>query len=161
VNPQFEERLTVREKERKMAVKPVPKGYHTVTPSLAVKGAAKLIDFIKAAFGGEELMRMPMPSGEIMHAEVKIGDSMIMLNDAMQQPPTNTSLFLYVADVDALYKRAVKAGASSVSEPADMFWGDRMAQVKDHFGNTWGIGTHKEDVSPKEMHKRAEAAMKR
>jgi len=96
-----------------------------------------------------------------MHAEVKIGDSIVMLNDAMQQPPTTTSLFLYVPDVDALYKRAVKAGATSVSEPADMFWGDRMAQVKDHFGNTWGIGTHKEDVSPKEMHKRAEAAMKR
>jgi uncharacterized glyoxalase superfamily protein PhnB len=144
-----------------MAVKPVPKGYHTVTPSLVVKGAAKLIDFIKAAFGGEELMRMPMPSGEIMHAEVRIGDSVVMLNDAIQQPTTTSSLFLYVPDVDGLYKRAVKAGATSVSEPADMFWGDRMAQVKDHFGNSWGIATHKEDLSPKEMQKRAEAAMKR
>jgi len=144
-----------------MAVKPVPKGYHTVTPSLVVKGAAKLIDFIKAAFGGEEIMRMPAPSGEIMHAEVRIGDSVIMLNDAMQQPPTTSTLFLYVPDVDALYKRAVKAGATPTSEPADMFWGDRMAQVKDHFGNSWGIATHKEDVSPKEMQKRAEAAMKR
>jgi PhnB protein len=144
-----------------MAVKPVPKGYHTVTPSLVVKGAAKLIDFIKAAFGGEELMRMPTPSGEIMHAEVRIGDSVVMLNDAIQQPPTTSSLFLYVTDVDGLYKRAVNAGATSVSEPADMFWGDRMAQVKDHFGNSWGIATHKEDVSPKEMQKRAEAAMKR
>ena len=144
-----------------MAVKPVPKGYHTVTPSLVVKGAAKLIDFIKAAFGGEEIMRMPAPSGEIMHAEVRIGDSVVMLNDAMQQPPTTSSLFLYVPDVDALYKRAVKAEATPTSEPADMFWGDRMAQVKDHFGNSWGIATHKEDVSPKEMQKRAEAAMKR
>jgi len=144
-----------------MAVKPVPKGYHTVTPSLVVKGAAKLIDFIKAAFGGEEVMRMPTPSGEIMHAEVKIGDSIVMLNDAMQQPVTTSSLFLYVPDVDGLYKRALKAGATSVSEPADMFWGDRMAQVKDHFGNSWGIATHREDVSPKEMQKRAEAAMKR
>jgi PhnB protein len=143
-----------------MAVKPIPKGYHTVTPSLVVKGAAKLIDFIKAAFGGEELMRMPTPSGEIMHAEVRIGDSVVMLNDAMHQPPTTSSLFLYVPDADGLYKRAVKAGATSVSEPADMFWGDRMAQVKDHFGNSWGIATHKEDVSPKEMQKRAEAAMK-
>ncbi len=144
-----------------MAVKPVPKGYHTVTPSLVVKGAAKLIDFIKAAFGGEEIMRMPTPSGEIMHAEVRIGDSVVMLNDAIQQPATTSSLFLYVPDVDGLYKRAVKAGATSVSEAADMFWGDRMAQVRDHFVNSWGIATHKEDVSPKEMQKRAEAAMKR
>jgi uncharacterized glyoxalase superfamily protein PhnB len=144
-----------------MAVKPVPKGYHTVTPSLVVKGAAKLIDFIKAAFGAKELMRMPAPSGEIMHAEVKIGDSIVMLNDAMQQAVTTSSLFLYVPDVDGLYQRAVKAGATSVSEPADMFWGDRMAMVRDHFGNSWGIATHKEDVSPKEMQKRAEAAMKR
>jgi PhnB protein len=143
-----------------MAVKAVPKGFHTVTPSLVVKGAAKMIDFIKAAFGGEELMRMPTPSGEIMHAEVKIGDSIVMLNDAMQQPATTSSLFLYVPDVDRLYERAVKAGATSVSEPADMFWGDRMAMVRDDFGNSWGIATHKENVSPKEMQKRAEAAMK-
>ena len=143
-----------------MSVKPVPKGYHTVTPSLVVKGAAKLIDFIKAAFGGEELMRMPAPSGEIMHAEVKIGDSIVMLNDAMQQPSTTSSLLLYVPDVDARHKRAVKAGAISVSEPADMFWGDRMAAVKDQFGNTWAIATHKEDVPRKEMQKRAEAAMR-
>ena len=143
-----------------MAVKPVPKGFHTVTPSLVVKGAAKMIDFIKAAFGGEELMRMPTPSGEIMHAEVKIGDSIVMINDAMQQPATTSSLFLYVPDVDRLYERAVKAGATSVSEPADMFWGDRMAMVRDDFGNSWGIATHKENVSPKEMQKRAEAAMK-
>jgi PhnB protein len=143
-----------------MAVKPVPKGFHTVTPSLVVKGAAKMIDFIKAAFGGEELVRMPTPNGEIMHAEVKIGDSIVMLNDAMQQPATTSSLFLYVPDVDRLYERAVKAGATSVSEPADMFWGDRMAMVRDDFGNSWGIATHKENVSPKEMQKRAEAAIK-
>ncbi len=148
------------ERSKQWQSNPFPKGYHTVTPSLPVKGAAKLIDFIKAAFGGEELMRMPMPSGEIMHAEVRIGDSVVMLTDAIQQPPTTSSLFLYVPDVDALYKRAVKAGATSVSEPADMFWGDRMAQVKDHFGNSWGIATHKEDVSPQEMQKRAQAAMK-
>jgi PhnB protein len=83
-----------------------------------------------------------------------------MLTDAIQQSPTTSSLFLYVPDVDALYKRAVRAGATPISEPADMFWGDRMAQVKDHFGTSWGIATHKEDVSPKEMQKRAEAAMK-
>src|SRR5215470_8517964 len=110
-----------------MAVKPVPEGYHTVTPFLTVKGAAKLIDFLKEAFGGEEAMRMPTPSGEIMHAEVKIGDSVVMLNDAMGgQPASTTTLFLYVKDADALYKRAVKAGAKSVSQPEDMFWGDRV-----------------------------------
>lgn len=143
-----------------MAVKPIPEGYHTVTTSLAVKGAAKLIDFLKAAFGGEEAFRMPLPSGEIMHAEVRIGDSVVMLTDAMAQPPTTSSLFLYVNDADAVYRRALKAGASSVSAPTDMFWGDRVAQVKDQFGNHWSIATHKEDVSPQEMEKRAEAAMK-
>jgi uncharacterized glyoxalase superfamily protein PhnB len=143
-----------------MAVKAIPDGYHTVTPSLVVKGAAKLIDFIKEAFGGEEAFRMPGPGGEVMHAEVRIGDSVVMLNDPMQQQPTTTSLFLYVTDVDGVYKRAVKAGATSLSEPADMFWGDRMAQVKDQFGNQWSIATHKEDVPPQEMQKRMEAAMK-
>jgi uncharacterized glyoxalase superfamily protein PhnB len=143
-----------------MAVKAIPDGYHTVTPSLVVKGAAKLIDFIKEAFGGEEAFRMPGPGGAVMHAEVKIGDSVVMLNDAMQQQPTTASLFLYVTDVDGVYKRAVKAGATSLSEPADMFWGDRMAQVKDQFGNQWSIATHKEDVPPQEMQKRMEAAMK-
>jgi PhnB protein len=110
-----------------MAVKAIPEGYHSVTPSLVVKGADKLIDFIKEAFGAEEAFRMPAPTGEIMHAEVKIGDSVVMLNDAMGQSPTTSSLFLYVTDVDRVYQRALKAGATSVSEPANMFWGDRMA----------------------------------
>ena len=143
-----------------MAVKAVPEGYHTVTPFLTVKGAAKLIDFLKEAFGGQEAMRMPTPSGEIMHAEVRIGDSVVMLNDAMGQPGSITTLFLYVNDVDAMYKRAVKAGAKSVAEPADMFWGDRVGRLDDQFGNHYWIGTHKEDVTPQEMGKRAEAAMK-
>ncbi len=143
-----------------MAVKPIPEGYHTVTPSLTVKGAAKLIEFVEAAFGGTEAFRMPMPSGDIMHAEVTIGDSVVMLDDAIQQPPTASSLFLYLNDVDGVYKRALKAGAISVSAPADMFWGDRVAQVKDPFGNRWSIATHKEDVPPQEMERRAAAAMK-
>jgi PhnB protein len=143
-----------------MAVKAIPEGYHTVTPSLVVKGAAQLIDFLKQAFGAEEEFRMPAPSGEIMHAEVKIGDSIVMLNDPMSQPATTASLFLYVGDVDAAYRRALKAGAGAVSEPADMFWGDRLAQVKDQFGNHWSIATHKEDVPPRELEKRAAAAMK-
>ena len=143
-----------------MAVKAIPEGYHSVTPSLVVKGAAKLINFMKEAFGAEEAFRMPAPNGEIMHAEVRIGDSIVMLNDAMRQSPTSSSLFLYVTDVDGVYQRAVKAGATSLSEPANMFWGDRMAQVKDEFGNQWSIATHVEDVPPQEMEKRAEAAMR-
>ena len=143
-----------------MAVKAVPEGFHSVTPLLVVKGGAKLIDFLKNAFGGEETVRMPLPSGEIMHAEVKIGNSIVMLNDTMGQPTTATSLYLYVNDVDAVYNSALKAGATSDSKPTDMFWGDRVAQVKDQFGNQWSIATHKEDVPPQEMGKRAAAAMK-
>ncbi|MBV8055359.1 MAG: VOC family protein [Deltaproteobacteria bacterium] len=143
-----------------MAVKAIPDGYHSVTPSLVVKGAAKLIDFVKAAFGAEEAFRMPAATGEIMHAEVRIGDSVVMLNDAMRQTPTISSMFLYVADVDSVYQRALKAGATPLSEPANMFWGDRMAQVKDEFRNQWSIATHVEDVPPQELQKRAEVAMR-
>jgi PhnB protein len=143
-----------------MAIKAVPQGYHSVTPSLTVKGAARLIDFIKEAFEAEEAFRMPGPNGDIMHAEVRIGDSVVMLSDPMGQSPTTSSLFLYVTDVDRVYQRALKAGATSISEPANMFWGDRMAQVKDAFGNQWSIATHVEDVPPQEMQKRAEAAMR-
>lgn len=143
-----------------MAVKAIPDGYHSVTPMLVVKGAAKLIDFMKEAFGAQEAFRMPSPSGEIMHAEVKIGDSIVMLNDAMRQAPASTSLFLYVTDVDRVYQDALKAGATSLSAPANMFWGDRMAQVQDPFGNQWGIATHVEDVPTQEMEKRAAAAMR-
>jgi PhnB protein len=142
-----------------MAVKAIPDGYHSVTPTLIVKGAGKLIDFVKQAFGAEEAFRMPAPSGEIMHAEVRIGDSVIMLNDAMRQSPITSSLFLYVTDVDRVYQQALKAGATSLVEPANMFWGDRMAQVQDTFGNQWAIATHVEDVPPQEIEKRAAAAM--
>jgi PhnB protein len=144
-----------------MAVNAIPEGYHSVTPTLVVKGATRLIDFLKEAFGAEEAFRMPTPSGEVMHAEVRIGDSVVMLNDAMQQSPTASSLFLYVTDVDLVYQQALKAGAISLSAPANMFWGDRMAQVKDQFGNQWAIATHVEDVPAQEMGKRAAAAMGR
>jgi len=143
-----------------LAVKAIPEGYHSVTPSLSVQGAAKLIDFLKEGFGAQEAFRMPAPNGEIMHAEVKIGDSIVMLNDLMGQSPTTSSLFLYVTDVDQVYQRALKAGGTSLSAPANMFWGDRMAQVKDSFGNQWSIATHVEDVPPQEMQKLAEAAMR-
>jgi PhnB protein len=143
-----------------MPVKPIPDGYHSVTPQLNVKNAAKLIDFMKQAFGAEERMRMPGPGGALMHAEVKIGDSIVMMSDAVREAPMPGSIFLYVEDVDAVYQRALRAGATSVMEPTNMFWGDRFASVKDGFGNQWGIATHKEDVPPEEMPKRAEAFMK-
>jgi PhnB protein len=143
-----------------MPVKPIPEGFHSVTPELNVQGIPKLIDFMKKAFGAEELVRMPGPGGAIMHAEVKIGDSIVMMSEAVREAPMPGSIFLYVSDVDAVYKRALEAGATSVMEPANMFWGDRFSRVKDSCGNFWGIATHKEDVPPAEMPKRMEAFMK-
>jgi len=143
-----------------MAVKPIPDGYHTVTPQLNVQGAAKVIDFMKAAFEGQEMFRMPGPDGAILHAEVRVGDSVVMLSEALRESPMPGNIFLYVRDADATYKRAVQAGASSLTEPTNMFWGDRFARVKDPSGNVWAIATHVEDVPPEEMGKRAAAAMK-
>jgi PhnB protein len=140
-----------------MAVKPIPDGFHTVTPFLNTKGTAKLIDFLKAALGAEEIMRMPGPDGVVMHAEVNIGNSRLMLSEAMRTEPSSSSFYIYVNDVDALYKRAVGAGATSEAQPTDQFWGDRMATVKDPFGNTWSLATHKEDPTPEEIAKRMAA----
>ena len=143
-----------------MAVKPIPDGYHSVTPYLTVPGAAKLLDFLKQAFEAQELHRMPRPDGTIMHAEVRIGDSLVMMGEPMgSAQPMFGSLYLYVHDVDAVYKRALQAGATSTSEPADQFYGDRSAGIKDPVGNQWWIATHKEDVPPEEIAKRAEALM--
>jgi len=139
-------------------VKPVPKGFHAVTPALNQANAAQTIDFCKKAFGAKERMRMAGPGGKIMHAEIVIGDSIIMLNDAMQEPPQPAGLFLYVADVDKVFAKAVKAGATVVMSVQDMFWGDRLCRIADPSGNKWGIATHREDVPPKEMKKRAAAA---
>ena len=137
-----------------MAVKAIPDGYHSVTPYLIVKGAAQLIDFVKQAFGAQETFRMP-GGGGIMHAEVRIGDSMVMMSDAMgEYGPMPTMLFLYVEDVDAVYKRALKAGGVSTQEPEDQFWGDRGGAVKDAFGNQWWIATHVEDVPIEELERR-------
>ncbi len=145
-----------------MKVKPIPKGYHTVTPYLVVEGAAKLIDFLKKAFDAKEKERMKRPDGGIMHAEVKIGDSMIMMADAMgPYKPMPVTIYLYMKNTDTFYKRALAAGATSAMEPADMFWGDRNAGVKDAFGNQWWIATRKENVSPKELKKRAEEYSKK
>jgi PhnB protein len=143
-----------------MAVKPIPDGYHSVTPYLMVQGVAALIDFLKQAFGADEIFRMPRPDGAIMHAEVKIGDSMIMMGEAMgEHQPMPGSIYLYVNDADAVYQRALQAGATTMMEPGDQFWGDRQAGIKDPVGNFWWIATHQEDVSPEELAKRAEAYM--
>ena len=151
-----------------MAVKPVPDGYHTVTPYLIVKDAARALDFYQKAFGARELMRFPGPGGKIGHAEIKIGDSPIMLAD--EHPDmgavspqslggTPVGIALYVEDVDALTNRAVAAGATVVRPVADQFYGDRSATVLDPFGHKWTIATHKEDVSPEEMQRRMQALM--
>ncbi len=145
-----------------MAVKPVPEGLHTVTPYLVVSGVAKLIDFLKKAFDATELHRSTRPDGTVMHAQVRIGDSPIMMGEAMGEFPVKTaSLYMYVPDTDAVYKRAVAAGAVSIMEPMDMFYGDRNGGVKDFAGNEWWIATHIEDVPPAELERRAEEAMKR
>ncbi len=144
-----------------MAVKPIPEGYHSITPYLVVEGAVKLIDFLKEAFGAEERERMAMPDGTIRHAELKIGDSMLMMGEASgEYKPMPTALYLYVTDTDSTYRRAVAAGATSISEPADQFYGDRNAGVTDPSGNKWWIATHKEDVAPEELARRAQAARK-
>jgi uncharacterized glyoxalase superfamily protein PhnB len=143
-----------------MAVKAIPDGYHAITPYLVVPGVAKLLDFLKEAFGAEETHpRMTRPDGTVMHAEVRIGDSRVMLGEASDRfPAMPGSLYLYVPDTDALYRRALAAGATSLMEPADQFYGDRNAGVKDPSGNAWWIATHKEDVSHEELVRRAQAA---
>ena len=142
-----------------MAVKPIPEGYHTVTPYLVVEGAAGLIDFLKQAFDAEEVFRMDGPNGTIGHAEVKIGNSMIMLADASAEHQAQPCMIcLYVEDTDALYHRAIAAGATSIKEPANQFYGDRSGGVKDASGMQWWISTHVEDVTPEELQKRAAVA---
>ncbi len=143
-----------------MSVKPIPEGYHTVTPSLIVKDAAKLIDFLREAFDAKEIVRFDDPEGKVAHAEVKIGDSMLMIGEANAEfPPMPSMIHLYVENADAVYESAIKAGAETVKELVDQFYGDRSGCVKDSFGNQWWIGTHIEDVSLEEMHKRIEAYM--
>jgi PhnB protein len=151
-----------------MATKPIPEGYHTVTPYLAVDDAAEAIEYYKEAFGAKERVRMDAPGGKIGHAELEIGDSLVMLSDALPQfstrPPkelggTSVSVLMYVEDVDAVVKQAVDAGATVTMEVADQFWGDRFGSVQDPFGHLWSIATHVEDVPPEEMAERAKAAM--
>jgi PhnB protein len=150
------------------SVQPIPKGYHSVTPYLVVNDAARAIDFYKRAFGAQEKMRMDGPGGKIGHAELKIGDSIIMLSDEMPgsgmrspRSPGGTAagVFLYVENVDSIFKQAVSAGAKADAQPSDMFWGDRFGKLTDPFGHQWSVATHKEDIAPDEMAKRAKEAM--
>jgi uncharacterized glyoxalase superfamily protein PhnB len=144
-----------------MAVKPIPDGYHSVTPYLTVRGVPMLIDFMRQAFEAQEVERVTRPDGTVGHAEVKIGDSIVMMGEANSEwQPMPGAIYLYVNDVDATYKRALRAGAVSTMEPVDQFYGDRSAGVKDPSGNQWWIATHKEDLSREELMKRAQAAMK-
>jgi PhnB protein len=141
-----------------MAVQAIPEGYQNVTPVLIVEGAAKLIDFITTVFGGQERPRMSMPDGSVAHAEITVGDSMIMVSDATEQfPATTASLHVYVGNVDDVFKRAVAAGATVEGEPEDHFYGDRSGAVRDAFGNRWSISTHVEDVAEDEMERRMTA----
>jgi PhnB protein len=151
-----------------MAVKPIPEGYHTLSPYLAVDDARQAIEYYKNAFGATERVRMEAPGGAIGHAEVEIGDSVLMLSDPFPQsstkPPkevggSSVSVFMYVEDVDSVVKQAVDAGATVLMEVADQFWGDRFGTVQDPFGHTWSIATRVEDVAPEEVAERAKAAM--
>ena len=151
-----------------MGVKPIPEGYHTATPYLAVDDAAEALEYYKKAFGAKERGRMEAPDGKIGHAEIQIGDSLVMLSDPFPQASTRTpkelggttaSVFLYVENVDAFVQRAVDAGATVSMEVADQFWGDRFGTITDPFGHSWSVATHIEDVPPEEMAERAKAAM--
>ncbi|HEY1043416.1 MAG TPA: VOC family protein [Telluria sp.] len=141
-------------------VKPVPEGMHTVTPHLVCNGAAEAIDFYARAFGATEIMRMPMPDGKLMHAEIRIGDSTVMLVDEMPEwkatgprtlKGTPVTLHMYVPDADALFRRAVEAGATSIMPVEETFWGDRYGVLEDPFGHRWSVATHVKDMSPEEM----------
>jgi PhnB protein len=151
-----------------MAAQPIPEGYHTLTPYLSVDDAKTAIDWYIKAFGAKERLRMEGPGNTIGHAELEIGDSVVMLSDpfpqATSRPPkelggTTSSVFMFVKDVDAVYKQAIDAGASSTMEPDNMFWGDRFGSVTDPFGHSWQIATHVEDVSPEELEKRSQKWM--
>lgn len=138
-----------------MAVKPVPDGYHTVTPYLIVPDVAALIGFLKEAFDAQERSQAKDAEGRIMHAEVNIGDSVIMMGESNEEfPPMPAMLHLYVEGVDAVYEQALAAGATSLREPTNEFYGDRSGGVQDAFGNQWWLATHVEDVSEEEMMRR-------
>ena len=152
-------------------INPIPDGFHSVTPSLVVRGAKKAIEYYKKAFGAEVMLYEERPDGKVMHAVFKIGDSILMLADecaphegheenCVRSPNdlkgTTISLYVYTDDVDKVFDRAIEAGGRVIMEVDDMFWGDRMGMLKDPFGHIWMVATHKEDVSPEQLEKRAE-----
>lgn len=147
------------------AVRPIPQGYHSITPSLTCKNAAAAIEFYKQAFGAKEIFRMPTPDGRVAHAELMIGDSRMMINDefmpmaAIAPGIRPAYLFLYVEDADTTFNNAVKNGARADMPLENQFWGDRFGKVTDPFGHQWGIATHIEDVAPAEMERRSAEAM--
>jgi PhnB protein len=143
------------------SVKPIPEGYHTVTPYLVVSDSARALEFYAKAFGAQEKVRMAGPDGRIMHAEMQIGDSMVMVADenpgcksAQSSGGSPVSIFLYVEDVDSTFNQAVQAGAKADMPPQDMFWGDRFGKLTDPFGHLWALATHIEDVAPQDMKRR-------
>jgi PhnB protein len=144
-------------------VRPIPEGYHSISPAITCKNAAKAIDFYKEAFGATEMNRMDGPGGTVMHAELRIGDSVIFVSDefpGMAAAPTpgatpSSYLFLYTEDCDATFNRAIASGATATMPLADMFWGDRYGKLTDPFGHSWGVATHMEDVSPEEIERRS------
>jgi PhnB protein len=151
-----------------MSAQPIPAGYHTVTPNLTVRDAAHVLDFYRKAFGAEELSRIPAPDGKILHAEVKIGDSRVMITDEMPQMHnkgpkgyggTPVNFYVYVNDVDRAFDRAVGAGAKVLMGLENMFWGDRTGQVEDPAGHTWTFAQHIKDLTPAEMKSAQDAFM--
>jgi PhnB protein len=151
-----------------MAVKPIPEGYTTLSPSLAVDNAAEAIEFYKQAFGAEERGRMEGPEGTIAHAELQVGDTVLMLADPTPQADTRTpkdlggtavTMFMYVEDVDAVVQQAADAGATVTMPVQDMFWGDRFGGLTDPYGHSWALATHVEDVPPEELEERGRAAL--
>jgi PhnB protein len=149
-------------------VKPIPEGYHTITPDLVLNDANGAIEFYKKAFGAQEVFRMNFANGKVVHAEIKIGDSVLMLADEMSggkclSPKSlggsSVKIFLYVEDVDRIFKQAIEAGAKVEMPVADMFWGDRLGSLIDPFGHFWMLATHKEDVSPDELRRRGQEEM--
>jgi PhnB protein len=159
--------MSASRKELAMAgVSPIPQGMHTLTPNLVLRNCAKAIDFYKKALGAQEVSRFPAPDGKsIWHAELRVGDSVFFLNDEMPgmgrpapdaSEPVPVTMWLYVPDTDAAYRRALGAGAKSTMEPADMFWGDRCAGVADPFGYVWSFATHQKDLTVEEMRRAGE-----
>ena len=151
-----------------MAAKPIPEGYHSVSPALTIDGAGEAIDFYKRVFGAAERFRMASPDGKVAHAELEIGDSVVMVSDPFPhstvKPPTalggtSVGIFVYVEDVDTTFQQAVDAGASVTMPLEDMFWGVRFGTVNDPYGHSWSLATHIEDVPADEMDERAKAAM--